>query len=193
MTMDYQLKKKIEDKYLIESNSTSLAELTYRLNELNKVKNNLPNLDEFMKEQEIKQMSGHERLRNLMSEASIVTKDAENTFYKVNGKNSKYATLEACNSVIKPLLKKYELLLQNIISQNTLVTSIYHNNEEIVTSTIQLIAADNMQKLGSAITYARRYNLCLLFNLDVEDDDGNQSVGNKVLSNETKADNKGFF
>ena len=39
-----------------------------------------------------------------------------------------------------------------------------------------------MQKLGSAITYARRYSLVSIFNLEQEDDDGNATLSQKVLN-----------
>jgi hypothetical protein len=42
--------------------------------------------------------------------------------------------------------------------------------------------ANNPQQQGSAITYARRYALASIFNLNQEDDDANAASGNKVTT-----------
>jgi hypothetical protein len=42
--------------------------------------------------------------------------------------------------------------------------------------------ANNPQQQGSAITYARRYALAAIFNLNQEDDDANSASGHKVTT-----------
>jgi hypothetical protein len=54
------------------------------------------------------------------------------------------------------------------------------------------------QKLGSAITYAKRYALQALFALPSEDDDGNKASGinvptGKVQPKQPQSSNKGDF
>jgi len=67
-------------------------------------------------------------------------------------------------------------------------TILYHESGEELESTIYLVnPKGDMQGLGSAITYARRYNLLILTGLVPEDDDGNDNskpVQPKVTPNQ---------
>jgi hypothetical protein len=56
-------------------------------------------------------------------------------------------------------------------------TSLVHTSGERFESKVYLVLSKNdMQGLGSAITYARRYGLLSLAGLAAEDDDGNAAV-----------------
>jgi len=57
-------------------------------------------------------------------------------------------------------------------------TTLRHASGEIFESKVYLtLAKQDMQGLGSAITYARRYGMLGMAGLSAEDDDGNASVG----------------
>ncbi|MEO1944415.1 MAG: ERF family protein, partial [Candidatus Thioglobus sp.] len=68
--------------------------------------------------------------------------------------------------------------------------------KEYIESNVRLLLPSaDMQKLGSAITYARRYALISMFALETADDDGNDAitpkkVSKKVGKNEKKGYNK---
>lgn len=55
-----------------------------------------------------------------------------------------------------------------------MVTRIYHESGQFIEGYVPLILdKDNMQGLGSALTYARRYGLMSMLNIAPEEDDGN--------------------
>ncbi len=57
-------------------------------------------------------------------------------------------------------------------------TSAVHTSGYLFTSTVYLeYKKSDMQSLGGAITYARRYGLASLTGVPVQDDDGNKAVG----------------
>lgn len=101
-------------------------------------------------------------------------KDAKNPHFKNN-----YATLESVIDATKPALIKNKLLVtQSVTPANTLVTTLYHESGEFLSSEVNLLLnRQDMQQLGSALTYARRYSLAALLNIAQEDDDGNVATG----------------
>jgi len=120
-----------------------------------------------------KQLSLSQKLFNLQQEIGAISKDANNPFYK-----SKYFDINSLIKQLQPLLKKHKLLLtQPIIgdSVETKITCI--DSETSVISTLQLPQIADPQKLGSCITYYRRYTLASLLGLQAEDDDGNAASG----------------
>lgn len=96
--------------------------------------------------------------------------DGNNPHFK-----SKYATLESVIDSIKEPLEKNGLLVRQTMNlENTLITTVYHESGEFMQSEVKLmLGRQDMQQLGSAITYARRYSLAAMFNITQEDDDGN--------------------
>ena len=58
----------------------------------------------------------------------------------------------------------------------SITTELVHESGESFVTAIPLVLGKNdMQGLGSAITYARRYGIMSLLNLPAEDDDGEQN------------------
>jgi hypothetical protein len=93
---------------------------------------------------------------------------------------SKYATLEGViEAVTEPLEKHGFLLMHRTISSEhgkSITTELVHESGESFVTAIPLVLAKNdMQGLGSAITYARRYGIMSILNLPTEDDDGNEA------------------
>ena len=106
-------------------------------------------------------------------------KSATNPFFK-----SKYATLEDSLNIATKTLAKYDLaVLQLNVTKETgscLVTRIIHKSGQFIEDggvPLKLKDENDAQKLGVAITYARRYGLqSMLGMIGEEDDDGNTAV-----------------
>lgn len=97
--------------------------------------------------------------------------------------NSKYASITSCqDSYREPLAANGLAILQQVYSdgQAFYIRSLLgHSSGQWIATTFKLIVErQNMQGIGSAITYGRRYGVNSLIGVvDTEDDDGNQSLG----------------
>jgi hypothetical protein len=109
-----------------------------------------------------------DKLFNLQNELGTISKDATNPFYK-----SKYFDINSLIGQLKPLLQKHKLILLQPITDNQVRSIIYDLNGGSVESSMPLPTDLDAQKLGSAITYFRRYTLQSLLALQAVDDDGN--------------------
>lgn len=119
-----------------------------------------------------------QKLNEFRKTVGKVRKDASNPFYK-----SKYATLESViNTIEEPLNKIGIGYIQVMVKREgsdclaTLVYDVDNTTDKLESSVPLLLEKLDMQKLGSAITYARRYGLVSIFGLEQEDDDGNGAV-----------------
>jgi hypothetical protein len=122
-----------------------------------------------------KQSSINEKLFNLQQEIGTISKDAKNPFYK-----SKYFDINSLIKQLQPLLKKHRLLLLQPIEEDMVVSKlICIDGTGGVISGLKLPEISDPQKLGSCITYYRRYTLGSLLGLQSEDDDGNAASGNQ--------------
>lgn len=130
-------------------------------------------------------MSIYKKLFEAKKEIGKLTKDAENPFYK-----SSYLSLNGLIEAVEEVLVKHDLLLLQPIEDNIVYTFIYdiENENNAVSSGIQLPPLTDPQKLGSAITYYRRYTLQSLLGLQAEDDDANAAV--KIKEKEHKREVK---
>ena len=107
-----------------------------------------------------------------------VSKDAKNPFFKNN-----YASLSnIIEAVTKPLNDNGLSVLQ-LPSIEGLTTLLLHESGEWISSVSATPVKDatDPQKLGSAITYARRYALGAILSLNIDEDDDGQKA-NKPLS-----------
>ena len=108
-------------------------------------------------------------------EVGKISKDSNNPFFK-----SKYASLSNILSAIKEPLATSGLTFTQIpTGDNELKTVIYHaeSGESIEGTAKMMLAKQDIQGQGSAITYMRRYALGSMLGLNIdEDDDGNQAV-----------------
>lgn len=106
-----------------------------------------------------------------------VCSQVENVKRDTNGQigntKYKYATLEAVLEMLQPLLKQQGLALAQYVENDSLIAKLYHiGGGEIAFGSYNLGALDKHQARGSAITYGRRYQLCAIFGITQEDDDG---------------------
>jgi len=115
---------------------------------------------------------------NFQMECPKISKDANNPFFK----GSKYATLPHILSIITPILKKNGLVIMQPVINNCVVTKLIHiDSGESIESVYEIKCKDdtNPQQLGSGVSYARRYSISSLLNLNIDDDDdGNAATGN---------------
>ena len=115
----------------------------------------------------------NEKLFNLQQEIGTISKDAKNPFYK-----SKYFDVNSLINQLQPLLKSHRLLLLQPIEEDLVYSKIICvDGGGSVISALKLPELNDPQKLGSAITYYRRYTLASLLGLQAVDDDGNLGSG----------------
>lgn len=100
-----------------------------------------------------------------------IAKDKKNPHFK-----SDYASLDSVLASVEPGLLAYELVITSSVVDGSLVTRLYHSSGEFLESTFSLPNLSDPQKVGSAISYYRRYAICGLLSVTAdEDDDGNAS------------------
>ena len=116
-------------------------------------------------------MNLYTKLSEVKKEIGAISKDSTNPFFK-----SKYFDINSLLKHVEPLLQKNGLLLLQPIIKGEVFSEILDvESGESVTSSIPLPQMDDPQKLGSAITYYRRYTLQSLLGLQAEDDDANSA------------------
>jgi hypothetical protein len=112
------------------------------------------------------------KIASVKSEIGTLTKKSDNPFYK-----SKYLELSDLLEAVEPLLHSNGLVLMQPIVNNEVRSEIYDiETGEVTISSIALPTIQDPQKLGSAITYFRRYTLQSLLSLQAVDDDANITV-----------------
>lgn len=126
------------------------------------------------------------RILNVKKKIGNLSKNSENPFFK-----SAYLDLTELLNHVEPLLWEEGLILLQPIQDNKVCSMIVDSetDEAIANSEIELPPITDPQKLGSAITYFRRYTLKSLLAIAEVDDDGNQA-SQRVTKKEL--DSKGF-
>ena len=118
----------------------------------------------------------YSKIFKLQQEIGSISKSNENPFYK-----SKYFDINSLIEQLSPLLIKNKLVLIQPITDNQVRSIIYDLDGGSIESSIELPNNLDAQKLGSAITYYRRYTLQSLLALQAVDDDGNLAVKKPTL------------
>ncbi len=115
-------------------------------------------------------------------EVGKIQKDKTNPFYK-----SQYFDINSVLEQLLPALEKEGITvmqpLSNVDGKPALRTIVYVDGKEVINEAIPLPENNDPQKIGSAITYYRRYSLQSLFLLQAEDDDANSAVDREIKSN----------
>lgn len=117
-------------------------------------------------------------LSDLQDSVNKIVKNEDNPFFK-----SRYTDLNAIFEEVKPKIREKGFILIQTVINNVLRTELIHieTGEKLESFMDLLTVKPDMQQLGSAVTYARRYSLLPLLNLECVDDDGNLASG-KVKS-----------
>jgi hypothetical protein len=129
------------------------------------------------KSESIKNIAG--ALVKFQASVSKVAKEANNPFFK-----SKYASLANILDTIQKPLSECGLAISQFPDGNALTTIILHadSGEWMESSYVMPVAKQNdPQAMGSAMTYARRYALGSILNLNIDDDDdGEKAMGRQI-------------
>lgn len=115
-------------------------------------------------------------LNKVQGTIEAVTKDSTNPHFK-----SKYASLSAVNqTVMGPLAEAGFVVMAggvDVGGKPYLRTTLSHIKGHSESFDYPIVNDANPQHIASSVTYARRYAICALLNLSVEDDDGETTVG----------------
>jgi len=115
----------------------------------------------------------YKKLLSIQQKIGKISKDSTNPFY-----NSKYFDINSLLEALKPLLNEEGLVvtqpLTHVDGKPAIMTKIM-DEDKSYSETIVLPENNDPQKMGSAITYYRRYALQSMFLLQAEDDDGNKA------------------
>lgn len=117
-----------------------------------------------------------------------IKKDAKNPFFK-----STYASLpKIIEAISEPLAESGLALTMFPIDENSLYCLLMHTSGQWIEATYTMKPVkDTPQDKGSCITYARRYCISSILNLQIDDiladDDGNKASGKAEVNAERKA------
>ena len=113
-------------------------------------------------------------LKNIASakrEIGAISKDSKNPFFK-----SKYFDINQLLEHVEPILFDKGLFLTQPILDNKVYSILWDiETGDKFESYLELPLLNDPQKLGSCITYYRRYTLSSLLAIQSEDDDGNKA------------------
>ena len=113
----------------------------------------------------------YQKLAAAKTEIGAISKDSTNPFFK-----SKYFDINNLLAHVEPILQKNGLIcLQPIIDGSVVTQIIDIDTEQTIESSIALTDERDPQKLGSQISYFRRYTLSSLLAIQAEDDDANSA------------------
>ena len=125
-------------------------------------------------------------LVKFQASVSKVAKESNNPFFK-----SKYASLANILDTIQKPLSECGLAISQFPDANALTTIIVHAEagEWMESSYVMPVAKQNdPQAMGSAMTYARRYALGSILNLNIDDDDdGEKAMGRSTQTQMVRA------
>lgn len=115
-------------------------------------------------------------LNAAQAEIKHAEKDAQNPHFR-----SDYSTLAAIWDAARGPLTRHGLSVaqtqrydgETIVSVTTLM---HHSGQSLISELPLFLAKRDMQALGSAITYARRYQLAAIAGISSDDDDGESSM-----------------
>jgi hypothetical protein len=94
------------------------------------------------------------------------------------GYNYKYVPLDEMWEKLLPELEKRNLLVAHMTEDKQVVTQVIGEDGSSIKSAMPLPENLDPQKLGSAVTYYKRYNLGQIFNIMTDEDDDASSVSN---------------
>lgn len=110
-----------------------------------------------------------------------IEKDAANPFFK-----SRYTSLNEVLDKVKKPLNDMGIVITQESDEGGIMTILTDTEDETAaTAYVPFVGATDMQKLGSAISYARRYALIALLCLEDADDDGESAIAPRTASRGT--------
>ena len=131
-------------------------------------------------------------LLQIQKEIGAIKKDSNNPYFK-----SKYFDINTLLEHVKPVLNRHGVVitqpLSNAGGRPAISTQLHFKTGVMDCGTITLPDIQDPQKMGSAITYYRRYAIQSLLGLEAEDDDGNIASGKSVPKIKVAVDDKDPF
>lgn len=121
------------------------------------------------------------KIFRIQNELEAIIKDAKNPYFKSN-----YADINAMLEQLQPLLNRYKVAIEQPMKDGkvyTILTCVDTGDSK--SSSLELQPISDPQKLGSVITYYRRYTLQGLLGIRTKDDDANIASGQTI--NESRA------
>jgi hypothetical protein len=114
-----------------------------------------------------------EKVFKVKADLGKIPKDSVNPYFK-----SRYFDINSLLEHVEPVLQKHGLLVVQPVTTDSVTTSIIDvETGGSIESVARLTTSGDPQKLGSEITYLRRYTLQSLLALQAEDDDANAASG----------------
>ncbi len=141
-----------------------------------------------MKSEKINEIAG--ALAKAQMEMTSATKDCVNPHYR-----SKYADINSLLLSCRPILAKHGIAICQIPEMTdkgvVLTSGLYHESsgqwfEGIMPITIKTGGNNDLQALGSCISYLRRYCLAAMVGIASDDDDGNEGKAYQVKQEHAK-------
>lgn len=118
------------------------------------------------------------------AECPKISKDSNNPFFSDAKRKVNYASLPHILGIIQPILNKHGLVLMQPVVNDVVITKLIHvESGDVLESIYEITCKDktNPQQIGSAVSYARRYSISSMLNLNIDDDDdGNSANGNNT-------------
>lgn len=112
------------------------------------------------------------KLLDFQKEGVTIVKGAVNPHFK-----SSYANLNEVMEKVKPVLNKMGVVIIQTPEADGLRTTLYDTEDDTsIESFLPFVQMTDAQKLGSNLTYNRRYALVTMLSLEDQDDDGNKAV-----------------
>jgi hypothetical protein len=111
------------------------------------------------------------KLLEAKKQFTAISKDQKNPHFK-----SAYYDINDLHKMVDPILHEQGLLITSPIVDGVMTTKLIDvETGESIESSFKIEYNANPQKVGSEITYYRRYLLSSLLGLQAEDDDGNKA------------------
>lgn len=150
-------------------------------------------------------MKHSEQIQEIAAALSKAQGELEDASKDGKANYGKFATLAAVLQEIRPVFSKYGLAIVQVPWTNkdnagafTLTTTLVHSSGQWMSGELELILdKSNMQGIGSAISYARRYMASAMSGVSQEDDDADLASKPgpvaKKLQEPAKPANEGFM
>lgn len=122
-------------------------------------------------------------LAKAQTDFPTVTRDKKVTVQtKTGGSYSfNYAPLDSILNAVRGPLSANGLVVVQLLDEGALVTSLIHDSGAVLSGRVDLPNTPDIQALGSAVTYLRRYAIQAMLGIAAEDDDdGNRAAGNRI-------------
>ena len=122
------------------------------------------------------------KLLAIQKENLCVKKDAKNPFFK-----SEYTSLDEILNTFSPILTEKGIVCfhRSSTEKSCIITTLYDiDSDTSISSEFPIFESNDPQKIGSTITYWKRYNLGQLLNITTEkDDDWNKASEKEKFTN----------